>query len=204
MKKRLKLVLIFIGVILLSIGIMVGSAYIYLEASLRADNTDNSQENIPYTAPLPDSVGVLFLLPDNCGYLFYLGFADDELLITTVTDYDGDKDYYGYTATYEILCDYTFLAEFIDRLGGIELYDSGKTLRYTGIQIIDKIYTGSNNSDLKKEVVRRVFEKIADVGITKEDFSFIISSTETNLTVPYCYYWPPYLTEIAEKTRFIN
>lgn len=207
-KKGFKAVLIFIGIIILCIGIMVGSAYIYIESSIRTADAATSKSSEPYNEPLPSSVGILFKLPSNNGYLFYLDFLNSELLIACIDnlteDTEGTQEYYGYPVSYRLSCSNEFIADFIDRIGGIEFYENGKNLRYTGYQIVDKVQSLKDNRDLKREVLRRIFDKISDVGLTKDDFAFIISQTDTDLTIPDCYFWPPYFTKIAEKARFIN
>lgn len=204
-KKGFKAALIFLSVIILCIGIMVGSAYIYIESSIRTADAATSKSSEPYNEPLPSSVGILLKVEDSHGYLFYLNFLNDELLVACIDNPSEDtQEYYGYPISYRLSCSNEFVADFIDRLGGIDFYENGKNLRYTGYQIVDKIASLKDNNDLKREVLRRIFDKISDVGLTKDDFAFIISQTDTDLTIPDCYFWPPYFTKIAEKARFIN
>ena len=204
-KKNLKFILIFSGIILLCCLVMIGSSYLYLEISLNYSETDTTESNIPYAEPLPESAGILLYLTEDEGYLIYLNFKDDNITIAKIEDTQEElKDYFGYEINYTITTDYIVLANFIDRLGGIELYDNGETLRYTGLQVLDKINLAKENDDLKREVIRRFFETVSTNGISKEDFVYIIENTETDLTVPNCYYWPPYISEIAKNTRFIN
>jgi hypothetical protein len=184
---------------------MIGSSYLYLEISLNSAETDGTESDVPYAAPLPDSVGLLFVLPENTGYIFYLNFLESSISVVNIENVDGDKkEYYGYPVSYEFSVDYRFFANFIDRVGGVEIYDSGETLRYTGMQIIEKIQKSSQNGELKREVIRKFFYTVMQVGISKEDFVYIIENTRTNLTVPDCYYWPPYIAGIAKNIRFVN
>lgn len=204
-KKSLKLVLILCSVIVLCCLIMIGSSYLYLEISLNSAQTDTEENNIPYSKPLPDSSGILLVLPDNSGYLIYLNFTDENITISKIDEIKPEEQtYFGYTVDYKIEADYITLANLIDRLGGIELYDNGETLRYTGFQVLDKISRTTESEDLKREVIRRFFDTVANLGIAKEDFVYIIENTETDLTVPDCYYWPPYITDIAKNLQFIN
>ena len=204
-KKNLKAILIFTTIIMLCCIIMIGSSYLYLEISLNSAQTDTNESRIPYASPLPDDVGLLITLPSGSGYMIFLNFKGDSISIAQIDNIEKvEKEYYGYPVSFKIDADYDLLIGLIDRAGGIELYEGGETLRYTGYQIIDKIQTTSQNQELIREVFRRYFDKISEVGITKEDFLYIIEESETDLTVPDCYYWPPYIGEIAENLHFIN
>jgi len=204
-KRNLKFILIFSGIIVLCCLIMIGSSYLYLEISLNSAKTDTTESNIPYAEPLPESSGILLCLPDNSGYLIYLNFLDENITVSLIETLEDDKtDYFGYKVDYRVKSDYITLTNFIDRLGGIELYDNGETLRYTGLQVLEKINSVPEKSDLTHEIIRRFFQSVSTYGISKEDFIYIIENTETDLTVPDCYYWPPYVSKIAKNLHFIN
>jgi len=184
---------------------MIGGAYFYLEFSLNTADADNSESNIPYAAPLPDSTGVLLSLPDNTGYMFYIDFNGEQILTAVIDDTDNAiSDYFGYPVSYSVKADYNLIEGLIDKLGGLELYDNGETLRYTGVQILNKLHSTPNNSDLKREIVKIFFNRIAEVGFSKDDLVYIIQNSDTNLTIPECYYWPPYIADISNNLRFIN
>lgn len=204
-KKNLKIFFILISVILCCCTIMIGGAYFYLELSLNTADADTTESNIPYAAPLPDSAGILLTLPDNSGYMVYLDFYGEQVLIAAIENTnEPTTDYFGYPVSYTVKADYNLVEGLIDRLGGLEIYDNGETLRYTGIQVLEKVHSFTNNTDLKKMVVNIFFDRIAEVGFSKGDFVYIIENSDTDLTVPDCYYWPPYLTDIAGNARFIN
>ena len=67
------------------------------------------------------------------------------------------QEYYGYPLSYEFAVDNNFFGNMIDRIGGIELYENGETLRYTGIQILEKIEDSNNNPELIKEILRKAY-----------------------------------------------
>lgn len=198
MKKQIKGILILVGIVTLCCLIMIGSSYLYLEFSLNSAEADGTDSSIPYAAPLPDSAGLLVTLPEGSEYLVYLNFSEDYISIANTDNINKDE----YDNFYKIEAEYRFFANMIDRLGGIELYDSGETLRYTGTQILEKIRESSNNKEFVKEVIRKFFYNVTQVGITKEDFVYLIENTKTDLTVPDCYYWPPYIGKIAKNIRF--
>lgn len=184
---------------------MIGSSYLYLEFSLNSAKTDETESNIPYAEPLPDNTGLLFKLTNNSGYLIFLNFKDEFINIISISEIEEEKkEYYGYTVSYDFSINERFFANMIDRIGGIELYNGNETLRYTGIQIIEKIKENYENSEFIKEVLRKYFQQISQVGFSKEDFVYIIENCETNLKVPNCYYWPPYISKIAQNIRFVN
>ena len=205
MKKQIKTILILIGIVTLCCVIMIGSSYLYLEFSLKSAETDRSDDSIPYAAPLPDSAGLLVTLPDYTGYLCYLNFRDENICISKIENTsETQKSYNGYTVSYKIEADYRFIANMIDRLGGIELYDSGETLRYTGMQILNKVEKDPENTDYKKEIIRKFFDMVALNGMTRADFVYIIENTNTDITIPDCYYWPPYIKKIAKNLQFMD
>ena len=199
------MILIFTGVIALCCAIMLGSSYLYLEISLNSAETDANESNVPYASPLPDSAGILLSLPDESGYLIYLNFSTDSITVAKIEELqENAESYFGYPVNFTIVTDYNHLANLIDRLGGIELEDSGETFRYTGFQVLERIDSDYLNNDLKREVIRKFFEAVSLSGISKEDFIYIIENTETDITVPDCYYWPPYIAQMAENLQFIN
>ena len=205
MKKQVKSFFIFTGIIILCCLIMIGSSYLYLEISLNSADADESQSNIPYAEPLPDSTGLLFVMPDNRGYLMFLDFKEEAIRIIRLDEVIEEKEeYYGYPISFTFYIERRFFSNMIDRIGGIELYDNGETLRYTGIQILDKIQESEDNPELIKEVLRKYLYEISQIGFAKEDFIYIIDNCETDLTVPACYYWPPYIAQISQNVRFVN
>ena len=205
MKKAFKSFLIFTGVMLLCCAVMIGSSYLYLEISLKSSDADTAKSNIPYSAPLPDSSGLLLRLPDNSGYMIFLDFSSDSLTMAKIDEVKPEKqEYYGYPVSFTIDADYRALAGIIDRIGGIELHDNGKMLRYTGSQVIDKIHSTTQNSGLIKEVIEGFFQQLCTNGFSKEDFVYIIENTSTDITVPDIYYWPPYIADICENLQFVN
>lgn len=184
---------------------MIGSAYLYLELSLKTAEADNSESNVPYAAPLPDATGILLKLPDKSGYMFYFDFSGGCISVAQIENCEEPlSNYCGYPISFTIDADYFLLEGIIDRIGGLEIYSDGEMLRHTGIQVIEKVHSTVENSKLKRELIKTFFKKISETGITKSDFVYIIENSETDLTVPDCYFWPPYITEIAKNTRIIN
>jgi len=184
---------------------MIGSAYLYLELSLKTAEADNPESNIPYVAPLPDSAGILLKLPDKSGYMLYLDFYGGCILAAQIENTDNSlSNYFGYPTSYTVEADYFVIEGLIDRIGGLEIYSDGEMLRHTGIQVIERVHSSTDSNELKKELVLNFFEKISETGFTKEDFVFLIENSQTDLTVPDCYFWPPYLTDISKNIRFIN
>ncbi len=205
MKKRLKVLFLFFGIILLCCAIMVGSAYLYLELSLKTAEADNSESNIPYAAPLPEGAGILLKLPDKSGYMLYLDFHTNSISVAQIESTEtSTSNYFGYPVSYTVEADYFVIEGLIDRVGGLEILSDGEMLRHTGIQVLEKVHSTAENKKLKKELVLTFFKKIAETGFTKEDFVYIIKNSKTDLTVPDCFFWPPYLANMAKNTRFIN
>jgi len=205
MKKQVKTILIVISIVVLCCLIMIGSSYLYLEFSLNSAEADGSESSVPYASPLPDSTNLLFTLPDNSGYFVCLNFSDEYISIANIENVGKhQKEYYGQSISFTIDADYIFFANMIDRLGGIELYDLGETLRYTGMQILDKAKKSSNKKEFIKEIIRKFCFALTQEGMSKDDFIYLIENTKTDLTIPDCYYWPPYISKIAKNIRFID
>ena len=42
-------------------------------------------------------------------------------------------------------------------------------------------------------------KKIGENGIDSEFFTFLVDSTDTDITVPDCYYWEKYITKLCKR-----
>ena len=185
--------------------IFVLTGYLYLSANIGDIPAENKTESVPYAPSQPENAGVLLDIAGSAVF-FYLDFETERLpvmVIDQTADLSQDS-YYGYPSHYKITADYSFLAGLIDRIDGIELVIDGEKLRYTGVQTVDLIARTAETYELKKQVISAAFEKIAKTGFSKSDFVYIIENSETNLTVPDCYYWADYLPEMCGGGGVIN
>lgn len=202
LKKKIRFAIKVFTFCLCLLLVFIGSGYFYLSHELTPAET--KQEAIPYNNTLPQNAGVIF---DICGdrTLCYMNFETETLSIvfddknTSV----GEK-LYGYPADYIVKGDYDLLCGIIDIIGGVELGWEEEILRYTGVQITEKLERTVDRDTLRREIIGKIIEKISYRGFQKEDLLYIIENSETNLTVPDCYYWPQYIKNLATGVRIVN
>ena len=52
--------------------------------------------------------------------------------------------------------------------------------------------------------IKQIFSKIAQNGFSKKDFLYVIENSETNLTVPDCYYWSDSIEAVCKTVVIVN
>ncbi len=182
-----------------------GGSYAYLWSSLKDTRqpADTKDYNVPYNS-VPDNCGILINAPLNQKWLIYLDFTDTVCTVISCNDIKRDaKTHLGYTVDYSITLDYDIISGIIDRIGGIEIETDGELLRYTGIQVVDLIYTNEEN-DIDRDIISAIFSAISKNGFSKSDFVYIIDSGNTDLTVPICFDWPSYMKSMCRNFSFAN
>ncbi len=202
-RKSISLFFKTVAISLCCCGIFLLTGYFYLEKSLEpAEN--GAIESVPYYSSVPQNAGVLL---DICGdrTFFYLDFEGMELRII----FDGEEEFkednvYGYNVDYSIFSDYSLLSEIVDIAGGVEMTYNDEKLTFTGVQISEILSTTVERNGLRRDLTQRIVKKISQNGIKKEDLLYIIENSETNLTVPACYYWPEFIKELCGSVRVVN
>lgn len=197
MKRKTKIFLTSFTVSICSLLIFMAIGFLYLESINKT--VENKSEKVPYYQ-LPENKGILLDI-DGSKTLIYMNFEKNNL---SVIYPDMEEEIYDYEIDYKIKSDYKIVEEIIDILGGIDLKMSEETYNYTGAQVVDLISKTEDIEPLKKTVTEKVIEKIGERGMTLEEFVYIIENSETNLTIPDCYTWPEYMSEICKNARFIN
>lgn len=181
------------------------SSYVYLNLNLNNDTQTADQKD--YTVPyeqIPQNACVAFVLPSDNAYFVHLDFKSRDIKLVMAENFSTkSQSYYGYTADYTVECDYQLLAGIIDRVGGVNLTFENETLRYTGIQVIDLIATGSLNK-IKRPLLAEIFKQIAKNGFSKEDLVYIIENGESDLSVVDCIYWLDYIVNMSSRVSFVN
>ena len=146
--------------------------------------------------------GLLFTLWDNSGALLYLDFENSSIYIEIYNDHAAEQaEKSQYKPSYKISADVDFLCSFCDRIGGIDLGDGSQKRRFFSAGLRQKL-TEKTDYDTRREITAAFFEKIAKIGLSSEDFKFIIEETDTNLSYPACYKWIPLLKELAKNCIF--
>ncbi len=202
MKNKFKYLLNLLAVCFCVGIIFIGSGYLYLNRELTP--TENKNPSVPYYPESPENKGVMF---EICGerVLFFLNFENSSLSVLfddSETPLGGKL--YGYSVDYKVTGDYDLLAGIIDIAGGIELETEKEVLRYTGVQITDILSRETEREELIRQIILVLTEKISKMGFQKKDFLYIIENSETNLTVPDCYYWSEYINKLCSNVKIIN
>ncbi|MBO7217157.1 MAG: hypothetical protein J6V50_00485, partial [Clostridia bacterium] len=158
--------------------------------------------SVPYYAP--ENRTLLFCLPDNSGALLTLDFENCEITVEIYNDHAKEQaEAARYKPSYNIFADIEFLCRFCDRIGGIDLGEGTQKRRYFSAGLRQKLSEKTDYST-RREITAAFFEKIAKIGLSSEDFAFIIEETDTNLSYPACYKWIPLLGSLAENCIFVR
>lgn len=193
--------MIFFKSLAVSLGccaIIAEIGYYYLFPSDKAVQT--KEEKVPYSY-LPENAGLMFDFSGKKTYI-YLDF-DKNSVSVIFTDTDEDT-IYGFPVDYTVEADYNLLGGIVDAVGGIDLAINNEPLTYTGVQIVQVLSTTPVADDLRSEIVSEILYKISQNGFLREDFLYIIENSNTNLTVPDCYYWQDSLKSLCKTVRIIN
>ncbi len=159
---------------------------------------------MPYYSEAPESVGIMFDICNDKTF-FFLDFYDKRIsAIYNAGELQRENIIMGYSIDYCITGDYDLLAGIIDNVGGIELDYGDEELRYTGVQVKDILSKTVDNSDIMREIVEKTIEKIALNGFSKADLLYIIENSETDITMPICYFWTDYMKELCGSFNEVN
>ncbi len=202
MKGKFRTALYVLSAVVITAAIM--SAMTYLGISDNERVADNKAPGVPYYSQTPpDTAGILFRFTGGGSVFLNLDFYEEKIsviLFDTKTVKQSVLDY-GYTVTYTVDTDYIFLAELIDRFGGIEMELEGSLLRYTGVQVTDLL---QNKQVDKRQVISVMLQKISKNGFSKNDLLYIIKNTTTELNFPSGYPYIEPLPKICRNVSFVN
>lgn len=202
MNKKVKKVIYFLLAVTLTSALMSAAAFFVFNTD--KTDADSDTPSVPYYEETPpDNVGLLFRFDTQSSVFFNLDFYEEKISVIlfdtkitkqTVLDY-------GYTVTYVFDTDYVFLADFIDRFGGIEMQSDNGLQRYTGVQITEMLETGAVK---RRDVITAVLSKISFTGFSKNDLTFIIKNTDTLLNFPSGYPMIAYIPRLCGRVNFVN
>ena len=186
---------------LICCSLFVGGGYLYLQKSFK--ETENKVSSVPYSFSAPEDKGIML---DVCGSLtfFYLDFEDERLTVIIPPRTEYEEEIFGYPIDFTVKTDYGFVASAVDSADGIELNINGETLRFTGVQVADILSRTVDTLELKRQIITALLNKIGENGIDGEFFTFLVESTDTDITVPDCYYWEKYITKLCKNGGIIN
>ena len=180
--------------------VFIGAGYFYLSSKMKTP-VKSEVKDIPYSYS-PESAGILFDISGS-KTLIYLDFEGSCVSAVFADDKDSEE-IYGYPVDYTVSSDYSLLGGIIDILGGLELNINDENLTYTGVQVTDILTTTPHTGELRKEIIEKIFSSIADKGFSRNDFLYIIENSNTDLTVPDCYFWQDSMSEISKTVRIIQ
>ena len=203
MKKK-NLVTVWLSVAL-SLGLFAIAGLIFMPVALNNElySADNEQSGIPYPSDLQSS-GILYVSEDGAGALIYLNFEQKTTTVNIFLDGAREKALLvGYEINYTLVGNDTFLCELCDRLGGIELYENGVKYRFTGAGLAKELENIDSVSQMA-EISEGFFKKISKIGLSDDDFKFIIENTRTDLNFPACYSWREVISDTVSCYIFEN
>lgn len=201
MKRKIFGIFKLLAFCIICCSLFVGGGYFYLRQNFR--ETENKVSSVPYSFSAPESKGIMIEICGSPTYL-YLDFYEERLKVIIPPEKEYGEDIYGYPIDFSVKTDYRFVAAVIDYADGIELNLDGEALRYTGVQISDILSRTVDVSELKRSIITALMKKIGENGIDGEVFDYLVESTETDITVPDCYYWEKYIAVLCKNGVIIN
>lgn len=181
-------------------SIFIGIGYYYLNKNFT--ETDNIVQSVPYKQQSPDNAGILLNISGEETFVF-LDFENENLTISLTPDFITENSIYGYSLDYKITGNVSILIFIVDYLGGIELKNDDSISRYTGVQIAE-IFSTNNLKDFKKELITSICKKIHEKGIATNFFVNLIEMSETDISVPTCYFWADHINSMSSNLSFID
>lgn len=179
-------------------SVFVGAGYYYINANLQP--VENEAESVPYSQESPQNAGVLLDISGDETY-FYLDFESEKLYVTLKPFEDSEN--YGYSVDYTITTHYEILSNIVDYVGGIDMSVDDTILRCTGIQVCS-IYQSSANGKIKREIIEKICEKITENGVALDFFANIIENSQTDLSIPDCYFWDEKIQILCRNLQIID
>ncbi len=190
---------IFCSAVFFMLGLLLLPAE--LETAPLPEPADDYVSGVEYYSSI-ENCALLLTFSDGAGALLYLDFGRQQINITVYNDNPEGQAAVSRVGIDNILvADNDFLCSFCDRLGGISLAEGGTKRRYLSASLRQKLDEKSDN-DSRKAIIDAFFEKIAKIGLSADDFMFIIEDTENDLNYTVCYDWIEYIAEMAENRSF--
>ncbi len=193
-------------VISVLLAVMISSAtfllcgILLLPAEIQSDPTPagDTVSGVNYYSDTKNAT-LLCLYEDGSGALIHLDFDASKIKIFIYNDHaEGQALMSGYDINYTVSLNSDFLCRFCDRVGGITLREGDSERRYLSAGLRQKLNEKADYNEREK-IANAFFEKIAKIGLSSDDFMFIIEETENNLAYPVCYGWLPRIQDMASN-----
>ena len=197
LKPMLLVLTVTLGIFTL-LGIFVLPASFVFDTSQTGQNTSN----VPYT-DTPENSGILIYTGEDRGVFIFLDFENQKVNAFTYTENcDRQQQSSGYEVNYTIEASADFIGKLCDRLGGIVMEKGQERYRFSSVALMEEIRQNNDINSMEK-ITRAFFEKISKLGLSSNDFKFIMNNTKTNLNYPTCYGWIEY-TKVLFENYSIN
>ncbi len=196
LEKRRKVLTVLLVMLICSLAFALAALTYFGLQSTRSQKVAGEQESVPYEAPAPDNLAILFQVEQlGCYDIFYFDFSVGTLTVTALPSGTtvGEARRFGYELDRSIACDLEGMAALIDRFGGIEMKiaPSSELLRLTGAQVVSYLQENAMFEQVWQEARAQIlhcfFENIAIAGFTKDDFIFLTQHAETDISYPDFY-----------------
>ncbi len=202
---KTKLFIVFICVFTACALLFGGIFFIATRENLMG--ADVPKTDVPYDNGdfVPPDTTLLFSFPDGYGAVIKLSFSEKfitALILKDATEQTAQK--YGFDVEHTVICDYPFIMDFIDILGGIELTESESLYRHTGVQICNMLASFKDDTSLRARILEAVFVRILKSGFSSDALYCIIEDTDSTLSMPTCYGWCENMNELCKSFNILN
>ncbi len=202
MKTRSVILTVFITIII-CLAIMTGTALLLVPAVIGGgqQNVADDISGVDY-GKTPQNIALLFTAENGSGALIFLDFENTKTH-TYIFEQNAVENAIKlpYQISYTLAMPNDFLYKLCDRLGGIDLELNGQKNRYFSASLAE-FCENSTETDKLFKVSSGFFEKIAKIGLSSEDFMFIIEECETTLGYSVCYGFIDHISKMAENCVF--
>lgn len=183
--------------------VLLGLGYAYAGAKqgiTKYKDVKNTKKDVVYTPAPPEDMGISIEMPEGERIIFLLDFADKEIRVKSFESEDAfQKDESGISVKYSTDISYELFGDIVDRVGGANFSENGKTVRLTGAMVAERM---ENRKTDKKALLRAVLTGISTNGIGKDDFIYLLENCEsTNLSLLDMLCYSDYITEMAKNIK---
>lgn len=194
----LLLSIIFSFSVFFLLGLLLLPAEVRLKSEPNPTPADDFVSGVEYYSAV-ENCSVLLLFEDGSGALLYLDFGARRIDIKIYNDNPkGQAEACRYGVDNTLVASRDFLAAFCDRLGGISFTEGGTKRNYLSSSLRGKLSEKADFST-RQNITAAFFEKISKIGLSTDDFKFIIEETKNDLNFTVCYDWAEYFAEMAEN-----
>ncbi|MEE0945509.1 MAG: hypothetical protein U0M42_01615 [Acutalibacteraceae bacterium] len=203
--KKFKIILKILCACFLSGAVFLSVIFLMTREELIGVDVPKTDQPYSENGFVPESACVLFVFPDSYGAVIELDFEKRFSSAVIIKEPSEHKAYeYGFAVQHTSICDYSFIMDFIDIIGGIELSEDTEVFRYTGVQVCNLLATYKDDIPLRARILEAVFLKISKYGLSNSALSCIIENTNTTLSVPACYGWVENMSEALNSYNILN